>query len=284
MTENNEIISLVQLPIIEQQLAAVKARFEADAADALGLEVSEKTYKDVKKTRADLTALFNEVEAARKAVKKKILEPYEAFEAIYKSCVTDIYKPTKEALDERINAVEGALIAEKHEKVKKYFDEYADFMIISDLDFEKSGITVTMSVSEKKLKEQAKAYIDERLGERAALQGMAHPAELLAEWRANGFKMAEAIKTVTARLAAIADAEEALSDTQIEQALAAEAEQQIDDAIAEFYESEPLEAPTIEEAPAQLYDVDFGIRGATAEQIKALINYMNEREINYVNI
>lgn len=292
MTDTNngsmEIISLVQLPIIEERLAAVKTRFEEDSEYALSLEVSEKTYKDVKKIRADLTALFNTVEDARKKVKKKMLEPYEAFEIIYKNCITDIYKPTKEALDLRIGDVEAVLIGEKREKVKHYFDEYADFMIISDLVFDASGIVVNMSTSEKKLKEQAKSYIDDKLGERAALQGMAHAPELIAEWRSNGFKMAEAINTVTARLAAVADAEASIVKEMNETALAAEAEAQIDDALRDFNEGEALEAPVIEnpveESSVQLYDVDFGIRGATADQVKSLINFMNERNITYVEL
>ena len=285
--ESSEIITLVQLPIIVQQLSEIKARFEADSEYALSLDVSEATYKDVKKVRADLTALFNDVETARKTVKKKILEPYEDFEAIYKSCITDIYKPTKEALDKRISEVEDALIAEKYEKAKNYFDEYAEFMIISGLDFAASGIVVNMSTSDKKLKDQAKAYVDERLGERAALQGMANAAELIAEWRSNGFKMAEAINTVTARLAAVDEAKAALNEEQIEEALAAEAEAQIDDAVRDYY-GQSLEAPTIEapaeEASEQLYDVDFGIRGATMEQVKSLITFMNERNITYVEL
>ena len=93
-TENDErLIVVKQLPVIEEQLQAIKQRFTEEAEAALSLACTEETLQAVRKKRSELSHIFDALETKRKEAKKAILSPYEAFEAVYKECVTDIYKP-----------------------------------------------------------------------------------------------------------------------------------------------------------------------------------------------
>ena len=79
-----QVIELQQLPIIVERLHSVKADIERRTAEATSLICTEETYKSVKDARAQLTKEFKEYEAKRTAIKSKILEPYNAFEQVYR--------------------------------------------------------------------------------------------------------------------------------------------------------------------------------------------------------
>ena len=102
-TENDErLIVVKQLPVIEEQLQAIKQKFTEEAEAALSLACTEETLQAVRKKRSELSHIFDALETKRKEAKKAILSPYEAFEAVYKECVTDIYKPCDAALAKKI--------------------------------------------------------------------------------------------------------------------------------------------------------------------------------------
>ena len=110
------IMRLTQSAEIEQRLQDIRADIEKQTQAALALECTEDTVKEIKKVRADLLKKFNAVESQRKELKKQVLAPYEAFEAIYKVNVTDIFKPADMALMQKITAVENELLREKQMK------------------------------------------------------------------------------------------------------------------------------------------------------------------------
>ena len=121
-TENDErLIVVKQLPVIEEQLQAIKQRFTEEAEAALSLACTEETLQAVRKKRSELSHIFDALETKRKEAKKAILSPYEAFEAVYKECVTDIYKPCDAALAKKIREVEDSIKAEKAQDCRGLF-------------------------------------------------------------------------------------------------------------------------------------------------------------------
>ncbi|EKC74878.1 hypothetical protein OBE_01628 [human gut metagenome] len=78
------------------------------------------------------------------------MSPYERFEEVYTECVTNIYKQTDAILKGRIAIVENAIKANKEKEIRAYYDEYAESLGIDFVPYEKSGITVTLSASDKK--------------------------------------------------------------------------------------------------------------------------------------
>ena len=103
---NEQIIELVQLPIIDERLQGLKIEWEQKTAAAVTLSCTEANKQEIKKIRTALTKEFNALEERRKGVKKAILAEYEAFEKTYKECVTLPYKVADGALKDKIEAVE----------------------------------------------------------------------------------------------------------------------------------------------------------------------------------
>ena len=62
----NNLIVIKQLPVIEDQLVAVKQSIEERVNAALSLVCTEDTYKDIKKVRSELNKEYQELEKRRK--------------------------------------------------------------------------------------------------------------------------------------------------------------------------------------------------------------------------
>jgi uncharacterized coiled-coil DUF342 family protein len=90
--EKKELIVVKQLPIIEEQLKSLSNEIDDKINKALSLKVSEDSVKEIKKARAELNNDFKELENQRKMVKEKVLAPYNQFEEIYKTYVSEKFK------------------------------------------------------------------------------------------------------------------------------------------------------------------------------------------------
>lgn len=284
------LITVEQLPVIKEQLEEIKRLFETETANAAALVCTEESLQTVKQKRANLTKVFNMLESKRKDAKKKILEPYEEFERIYKECVTDIYKPSDKALADKIGEVESALKNEKRKKVEAYFYEYAQSRLISSVSFESSGITVSLSSSLKSLYGQAQAFIDRLADDFALIGTQDHAEEVEIEYRRNGFNVAGAINAVKQRYAEI---ERVRAERERKAKAEAEAEARakaVEETAAEFAppveeEPEQTEAPVAEETAAETgkrYSVSFRVIG-TLNQIKALKQFLTEGAYEFSN-
>lgn len=179
----NEIMSVKQLPIIEERLHNLKSDIETKIAEVMAWECTEDTVKQIKKLKSDLTKDFKELEDERKLVKTKIMAPYEAFEKVYKECVTELYTNADKTLKSRIDAIESVRLKEKEEKIITYFNEYATSKNIDFLKFPACGIKVTLSASESKMKEQAAAFIDRTVDDIEVINTMEYSTEILVEYQ-----------------------------------------------------------------------------------------------------
>lgn len=233
------LIVVKQIPIIEEHLLAIKAQIQADVNDALALDCTEDTKNQVKKIRAELNKQFKELEEKRKGVKGKVLEPYNQFEAIYKSCVTEVFKPADNALREKIAAVELVQKQEKEKKAREYFAEYSESLNIDFVKFEDVGLNITLNISDKKCKETCKAFLDKVAEDIALIDTQEHKDEILVEYKAS-LNVSTAITTVCNRHKAIE--EENRRRVEAEAKAKAEAEHQavVENVIAEEQaENEP---------------------------------------------
>ena len=107
--ENNNLIVIKQLPIIEEKLKQLSTEIDEKVESAKALICTEESVKEVKTVRADLNKDFKELEAKRKDVKEKIMQPYMQFESIYKECVSDKFKSADIELKNKIDTVENEL-------------------------------------------------------------------------------------------------------------------------------------------------------------------------------
>lgn len=269
----DEIMVVKQLPIITERLILIKNDIEKEVAEALSWECTADTVGEVKKLRADLNKRRAELESKRKEVKKKILAPYEAFESIYKENVSDILSLADEKLKIKIDAVENELKAEKKAEVEEYFNEYAAANGIDFIKFAVAGIDITMSATKKKLKEQAKAFIDNIADGIKLIESMDnYNDEIMVEFK-RSLNASSAIRVVNERHALVeeqkrkrAEAEERKENQKINQL------QKI---------QEQLKAPVIENDNAdKLFKMTFTVT-ASRQTLKKLKDFMDKEGIKY---
>ena len=218
---SKDIIVLEQLPIIRQNLMAIKAEVDARTARAASLICTEDTVKEVKKERAELNKEFTALENERKRVKSAILKPYEEFEAVYKECVSAAYKAADETLKGKIADVENGLKAERQAAFNEYFERKR---VETGIDFvfpEQVGVKITLSGSAEGYKQAADAFFDKVLSEIGTIDKMNDKDEILYEYKQT-LDLGQAIAAVTNRKAAL-KAQEERNAAQAEQADAPDA-------------------------------------------------------------
>ncbi len=286
----NELIVVRQLPVIEEQLRQLKADIEERVGYALAATCTEQTRTSVKKLRADLRKEFDELESRRKYVKTAIMEPYMAFEATYNECVSSLYKAADQELAERIAAVENQLKLEKSETIKAYFDEYRQSLGIDAgfVDFEKAGINITLSASDKSLANKAKEFLDRIAGDLAAIELQEFKDEIMAEYK-HTLNFSAALQAVEMRHKAIEAERLRREQAEAKRARVEEAVSKVDEAVTQAVSEEvaPAAPPTIvanpepvQDVPAQQYCTAFRVTG-TIEQLRALKKFLNDGGYTY---
>ena len=245
----NNLIVIKQLPVIEDQLQAVKKSIEERVELALSLVCTEKTYKDIKKVRSDLNKEYQELEKRRKEVKAQILKPYESFEAIYKECAGDLYARADAQLKARITEVEDGLKAQKAEELAKYFSEKRTELGIQDdfVEMEAAGIRVGLSDSLTSLKSKVDDFLGRISSDLQVIGTLEHQDEVLAEYR-NTYNLSGAMLTVENRYKMI-EAEKARREALEAERKAAEEAAKAAEAASYFPDEFPAPAP--EPAPAE---------------------------------
>lgn len=284
------LISLKQLPVIEERMRVVKDEITAKVNEALSLACTEETVVAIKKTRASLRAEYADLERAKKDVKAAILAPYEQFEKVYKECAGDLYVMADAELKRKIDEVESGLKAQKRDKVHAYYDELRMVLNIpADLaPFDNSPIKITLSASDKSLREAAATYLH---GISEAIQLIDTEGELrdeiMYEYRRT-LNASAAIRTVKERHARMEQlARERESRAAVEQQ-AAEAQQKVEAVISSApAEHVPLYPPVQEVAEASMlpktYSVGFKVRGSL-EQLRALKGFLNDGGYDYAQL
>lgn len=262
-----EIIVVKQLPVIIEHLQVVKQNIAEKVENALNLVCTEETIQEVKKTRTELAKEFNEWEEKRKEVKKAVLSPYEQFEAVYKDCITEGFKAADRELKGKIDAVENAIKDEKRKALSEYFDEYVFSKNIGlMLCLDDANINITLSASMKKLKEQAKAFVDKVCDDLNLIATQEYKDEILYEYEAS-LNVSAAITTVVNRHKAINEAKAVEKEN-------AEKMQTQEAAIAKI---DAIAPPKVEE---ETLTVAFKVT-ATRTKLKELKEFLKKGEYKY---
>ena len=271
----NKIIEIKQLPIITEQLQTIKADVTARVDKALNLVCTEGTVKAVKQVRADLNKEFKGWETRRGEVKKAIMSPYEQFEAVYKNCITDPYKKADTELKDKIAEVENGVKEHKAAEVKAYFEEYAQSKNIDFLTFDTAGINVTLSESVKKLKEQAKAFIDRVSDDLNLIGTQEHSTEILVEYK-RSLNVSAAITAVFERYKAI----EAEKEREVERQRLEEAQKRAADKVVEIAKEEITIAPPTTEEPDPVLTLAFKVT-APKSKLRELKEFLDNGGYEY---
>ena len=264
---NNKIIEVKQLPVIAEQLQTIKADVTARVETALSLVCTEDTVKTVKQARAELNNELKGWEEKRKEVKKAVMSPYEQFEAVYKDCITDVFKKADNELKNKISDVENGLKEQKRAEVKAYYSEYAESAGIDFVTFERANINITLSASLKSLKEQAKTFIDKIVDDLALIATQEHKAEILVEYKQT-LNVSAAITGVTNRFKLIEEEKAREAERQQREQAAAETVKKVEE-IAPPPVAEPIITPPVVEESDPVLTLAFKVT-APKSKLKAL--------------
>ena len=270
--QKQDLIIVKQLPIIEEQLKSLSNEIDTKVANALSLVVSDETVKDVKKVRADLNADFKELETQRKMVKEKVLAPYQQFEEVYKTYVSDKFKDADKQLKNKIDEVEEEQKRNKGIEVSEYFIEYAksndlDWLVEDGTYYQMANINVTLSASMKSLKEQAKNFVDMVISDLALIETQEDKIEILVEYKKT-LNVSNAITSVVNR-------KEALKKEIKIQEEVKELKEQEEKVVEKVDEN--LKSPVEEE---KIYTMTFKVSG-TMEQLKGIKKYLESVGVKY---
>lgn len=275
------LITVKQLPIIEEHLERMRQEITTIIEEALALPVTDETVKEIKKKRSALNKQFKELDAKRKEVKKKVIEPYDTFEKIFKTCITEPFKEADEQLGAKIAEVENARKAEKEESVKAYFTEYAVSLNLPNfITYERMGLEIIFSTSLKRYKEQVKAFLDRAASDLQLIETQEHSDEILVEYK-KSLDASRAILVVNNRHKMIEAekqrAEERRRRREEEAARAAEVETVREEEITmQAPEEAPAEPPVVAVEEPPLYEGQFTLRG-TREVIEDILRYATKK-------
>lgn len=291
-----QVITLKQLPIIEEHLQLVKADVETRTKNAMQLVCTEETRSDVKKIRAELGKEFAAMEEQRKRVKEAIMEPYNRFEEVYKQCIADPYKKADAELKRRVDDVETGLKAEKVKEIQSYFAELCKANNLPWLRFEQMNLKIGLSTSVNGTKTALTSTVLKIAEEVQELSRHEDAAELLVEYK-KSLNVALALSTVRARHEQIElqKQQEAERRAALEQQQAAEekVQQAIEEAqqdaappveeVSAPEEEQPAAVQEPEETQPAVYEVKFAVRG-TIEQLKKLKQFIMQEGMSYDDI
>ena len=269
---NNDIITLEQLPKIKYQLEQISTQIQEKVDKATSLECNEETIKDVKKIRASLNKEFEYLETRRKEVKNEINKTYNEFEAMYKEKVSILYQNADATLKSKIDNVENELKQEKENILREFFQEYIEANhLIGLISFEDANLNITLSASEKSLKEQIKAFVERVANDIKAMQSDEDKEEILLEYKSNGFDYAKAKTTIVEKKKVLEE---------LKSSVAKNGEEIKQDEIV-IQNVDTMISPPIEIEEEETFEVAFKVR-ITKTQAKELKEYLKERGIDII--
>lgn len=280
---DNGIIIVKQLPVIQEQLQAVKEEVMQRVSDAKSLVCTEDTVKAVKRVRTELRCELNAFEAKRKEVKTAILKPYTDFEDTYKECVADAYKSADNELKRKIDSVEDEMKKKKLREVLDWFNEYlisaesrVGISLFEFVTFDKANINVTLSSSVKSLKEKAGEFVDRICDDINLIESQEHKEEMIVEYK-QSLNVSTAIASVIQRHKAIEEQKQ--KDEERKKALEAakNIEKKVDEIVPPTIETPVVERQNPDE---RMFTVAFKVTG-TMNQLKELKEFLKNNNYNF---
>lgn len=280
---STDLIQVVQLPVIEERLRSMKEKVTDQTAAAMALVCTDENLAQVRAVRADLNNTFKDLEEQRKAVKTAVMGPYEAFEKVYKECITEPFKHADAVLKEKVSEVENGIKAECEAKMREYFSELCAAERVDWLKFEWVGLKITLDVarqkSHAKLREQIAGFVVGVAQAVNTISKMEDAEEIMAEYR-QYLDMGRAIGIVQDRHQRIEEERQAAEARRTAQEAQAAAVQKVEAVAPPIVLEPPVAAPAPQQEDEKVYKCSFAVR-ATKAQLKRLKEFMNQEGIRY---
>lgn len=269
----NEIIKVEQLPKVFEQLEVIGSFVDEQIKDVDKLQCTDENKQEVKNRRTEINNMLTLIDTKRKEIKKKINEPYDIFNKKYEETVKVKLENASKQLTEKINKIEDEQKLIKRDTVEKYFNEYCQFLKIDFVKFEQAGLNITLSVSDKKLQEQTKAFLDKVNDDLTLIDSQEHKEEILIEYKKN-LNASQSITMIVNRYKELEEMQKKQEELQQVKEAEKENVQRVE---------QVLSAPTkieIKTNDEDILQIAFSVRG-TREKLKELVQFLKERKYDY---
>lgn len=190
-------VKIKSLGEIESNMKEVKGYVENLNNYYKNITFTEETIKEAKEEKAKINKFKSEVANYRKNIVAEYNKPIKIFE--------DTSKETEKILTETYNTINSQVAnyediekQRKEQEIKGYFEEYKVANNIDFINYGQAKINVTLTASVKKLKEQAKAFIDEIIDDLKLIETQECKDEILVEYKQN-LNVSRAIQEVANR-------------------------------------------------------------------------------------
>ena len=295
---NENIITVQQLPVIVyERLESVGQEIDKRIA-ALDLDkqlVTEDTKKAVKDTKVMLKKELDNFEEQRKRIKEQVVAPYMAFEKAYNSFIKEKYEKADNILKVKIDEFDKRLKADKEARIRAYFTELCQTNNIDFLPFERLGLKIGLSDSEKSLKDLVNTNIENVVKSLEFIESLTDPDEYKAEILTDYKQTLDVMRSINNAKYRKQQREAELQRLEAQKAraeqarLAAEARAK---EVAPLQAPEEVPAPAIQEAPAPPQEVPapapqeeilhFTLEViGTRAQLRALRQFLETNNIKY---
>ena len=267
------VLECTQVPIIVENLMDMAASYQAKLDYIDTLPRDEEGMKAVKALRAEARKEFEELDAKRKEVKQKVMEPYNKAETIFKNFVTTPFNRLDAACKTFSDGVEGEMKARCEAELKEYFSELCAVKGIHWLPWERMGVKVDMATARlkepKKAMDSIKSKVEKICADLDTLSRMEGSGEYLAEYE-SCLDVSESIRRVNARKESLRIAEENRAVREARQAQTAQIRQTMP------------EVGTVV-APEKKFRATFTVT-ATMPMLRGLKAWLEDKKIEYQEV
>jgi hypothetical protein len=287
----SKAVVVTQKPIISYSLLemiSLNVTTKIQSLDIDSLEPTEDNLALIKRTRADLTRDFSELEGQRKMVKDIIMKDYNIFEDDYKKLITALYKDADEKLKNLAGTVDDKILSVKIDAIKDYFADQNSFDFVS---FEDMNLKIIKSKSDKSIKTEIDEYLANISMSISTIEILPNKERVLAKFQICRdlnrsisetnieIQREEQIKTQNEERER--QAEERRLMLEESQRIAQSQFQEEEEAIAqEIIEANPLIVKEKPQIDNQVYKASFAVF-ATKAQLGELKKFMQEKGIRY---
>lgn len=264
----DKVVVIKQLPEIMEQLDIIGAMVDEKLAGIEDIECTEDNKIQVKNTRTEINNTLKVLECKRKEIKKAINDPYEQFNTKYEETIKVKLQDADKILASKINEIEDAQREERKTRMIELFNEYRTANHLEDIiEFEDVRLNITLSASEKSLKDTVITFCERVAEDIKAINSMEDSTSLLLKYKSNGFDLTKAIYQVN---------EEKKQREELERKLNIVQEETKKDEIVQE-QVEELIVPEIEEEDIT---ITFTVTGKKSDIIKVR-EFMKENNIKY---
>lgn len=169
--------SLADYETIKNKIVDVSNKYKS-------LILTDENKQFLKEERSLLNKVSKQLNDVRISFEKEYTSPLNNLKAQVKE-LTDIIKETSNILDEQVKKQENEEKQQKENKLREYFTTLLEKENIDFLTFEDVGLNITLSASEKSLKERINEYISNVKSDLAVIDTHEQRIRLLAKYKIN---------------------------------------------------------------------------------------------------